>query len=102
MCHGHKVAYSRACSHLAVYVKLGMVQGMSESEVLVVASDPLPQLALLLTLTLLCVPELAPVAADFDLQFQYPILSGAGTVLEVTKRLFFESGVATVMLLAEH
>lgn len=102
MCHGRKVAYFLACSHLAVDVKLGMVPEMSESAVLVVASDPLPQLVLPLALALLCVPELAPVAASFGLRFQYPILSGGGTVLGVTGRLFFELRVATVMLPAEH
>lgn len=102
VCHDRKVAYSLACSHLAVHAKLGMAQGMSESEVLVVASDPLPQVALPLTLALLCVLEPAPVAASFGLRFQFPILSGGGTVSGATGKLFFELKVVTVMLLAEH
>jgi Sec-independent protein secretion pathway component TatC len=75
---------------------------MSESEVPVVACDPLPQLVLSFALALLYVLELAPVAAGFGLLFQYPILSAGGTVSEVTERLFFEWRMAMVMLLVGH
>lgn len=102
MCHGHSVAYFLACSHLAVHVVLSMAQGMPAFEVEVVASDPLPQPALLSAPALLCVLGVAPVAEGFDLQFQYPILSGGETVLEVTERLFSVLRVAMAMLLVEH
>ena len=81
---------------------LGMVRGMSGSEVPVVASGPLPQLALLFALALLRVLESAPVAEGFGLRFQCPILSEEETVSGAIGRLFFELRMVTAMLLVEH